>query len=562
MAVTQDYVNQLVREAAAQAGGTLSYSDVLNAARNMGIPESMVDAAMSTGVITGGQTPAPAVQAPEPVVQAPEPAQWDYNEYLDTIKKGGDYTQAIGNLAAQDPVMANNAQRIYQEIQNQQKLGTADSWAKGNTASKEAAAADFALRLAEAGVSSLGEVGQRTVETLDGEGGTYFNLEYFNKATGEPLKDWDRLSQGTNSGTKLNYRLDFTPDGIAVPYTAPKQSDWVEFREGILKPAAALFGSILIAPELSKFIGGSTGLTGPALSGATGATIGAGGTLLTGGSLEDALRNALIAGAAGYGSGMLSGQGVGGANMSAAEAADLAAGLNPDLAGDYSWLFDTPNVPIAMPSAAQGVPIVESPTDMFITGTAPINIPAIVGGATGGLLNALTSSPNLEVVSKRPVDTSVSVGGGVGGLLSSNIPTPSVTTDLPGTGQNLEVVGEKPKTTPPSVIPSMPITETPVIPPITTTPIDIPKIVSENPNISVNDLLKIITSLGTIGAGSAIGSGGGKGNVPFVPPTQTMPINTDDYYKAIQRYYNAYLPEMPRDVATPLRQWYSGAFNV
>jgi len=57
MAYSQDYVNQLVREAAAQAGGTLSYADVSNAAANLGIPASQINAAMSTGVIA-----APAVQ--------------------------------------------------------------------------------------------------------------------------------------------------------------------------------------------------------------------------------------------------------------------------------------------------------------------------------------------------------------------------------------------------------------------------------------------------------------------------------------------------------------------
>lgn len=56
MAVSQDYVNQLVREAAAQSGGTLSYADAANAAANLGIPISQVNAAMSTGVIA-----APAV---------------------------------------------------------------------------------------------------------------------------------------------------------------------------------------------------------------------------------------------------------------------------------------------------------------------------------------------------------------------------------------------------------------------------------------------------------------------------------------------------------------------
>ena len=333
--------------------------------------------------------------------------------------------------------------------------------------------------------------------------------------------------------------------------------------------AATMFGSVVGAPVVSNLLSG-LGLSGATLSGATGATIGGGGTLLTGGSLEDALKNALIAGAAGYGSGLLSGQGAGGTGMSAAEAADLAAGLDADLAGDYSWLFDTPTVPVTPTTNVPSVPVVQSPTDVLITGTAPINIPAIVGGATGSLLNTgTTTTPNIEVVSKKPTDTGI-VEGGVGGLLSTDITTSTVTTagTVPGTGETIEVVSDRPLTPPPvipyppPVIPYPPITETPVVPEITnTTSIDIPKIVSENPNITVNDLLKIITSLAGVGAAGAATSGGGR-DVSFVAPAQTMPVNTDDYYKAIQQYYNTYLPEMPRDVATPLQQWYSGTFKV
>ena len=52
----QAYVNQLVQEAATQAGGTLSYADTVNAAKNLGIPLSMINAAMAGGAITGGPT--------------------------------------------------------------------------------------------------------------------------------------------------------------------------------------------------------------------------------------------------------------------------------------------------------------------------------------------------------------------------------------------------------------------------------------------------------------------------------------------------------------------------
>jgi hypothetical protein len=66
------------------------------------------------------------------------------------------------------------------------------------------------------------------------------------------------------------------------------------------RPVLALAASVLGAPYLSNLIAGSTGLTGSALAGATGATIAGGSTALTGGSAEDTLRAALLGGGGGY----------------------------------------------------------------------------------------------------------------------------------------------------------------------------------------------------------------------------------------------------------------------
>jgi hypothetical protein len=49
---SQDWVNQLVREAATQAGGTLSFDDALRAGTNVGLTEAQLLNALSTGVIT------------------------------------------------------------------------------------------------------------------------------------------------------------------------------------------------------------------------------------------------------------------------------------------------------------------------------------------------------------------------------------------------------------------------------------------------------------------------------------------------------------------------------
>lgn len=40
-------------------------------------------------------------------------------------------------------------------------------------------------------------------------------------------------------------------------------------------------------------------------------------------------------------------------------------------------------------------------------------------------------------------------------------------------------------------------------------------------------------------------------------PANTMPTYSPDYFQQIQQYYNTYLPSSPRDVATPLQDWYT-----
>ena len=66
------------------------------------------------------------------------------------------------------------------------------------------------------------------------------------------------------------------------------------------RPVLALAASVLGAPYLSNLIAGSTGLTGSALAGATGATIAGGSTALTGGSAEETLKAALLGGGGAY----------------------------------------------------------------------------------------------------------------------------------------------------------------------------------------------------------------------------------------------------------------------
>jgi lysophospholipase L1-like esterase len=79
-------------------------------------------------------------------------------------------------------------------------------------------------------------------------------------------------------------------------------------------------------------------------------------------------------------------------------------------------------------------------------------------------------------------------------------------------------------------------------------------------SLSLSDILKALTSLSSLGLLSGGGGGGGTAATPMAPTTP-VPVGNADYYKAIQQYYNTYMPQTPRDVATPLQQWYEGKFG-
>jgi hypothetical protein len=49
--------------------------------------------------------------------------------------------------------------------------------------------------------------------------------------------------------------------------------------------------------------------------------------------------------------------------------------------------------------------------------------------------------------------------------------------------------------------------------------------------------------------------------VPAYQPADTMAQYSPEYFQQVQQYYNTYLPSTPRDVATPLQDWYSSGYT-
>jgi len=117
--------------------------------------------------------------------------------------------------------------------------------------------------------------------------------------------------------------------------------------------------------------------------------------------------------------------------------------------------------------------------------------------------------------------------------------------------------------TPILVTPTPPL---PPVPPEITKPL--PKPIN-NTNDSVFNPSDILRLLALLGGTRAIGGGGGtvSTNIGSVPPSDinigsTTPQFGPDYYAAVQQYYNAYMPETPRNVAGPLQQWYENKYGA
>lgn len=162
------------------------------------------------------------------------------------------------------------------------------------------------------------------------------------------------------------------------------------------RPVLALAASVLGAPYLSDLIAGQTGLSGSALSGATGAAIGGGSTALTGGSAEDTLKAALLAGGGAYLGGELQN-----ALYDSTAAADTAAGLNPRYGTTYDEilanLMDSPEAQQAMQDLIAGnvsAPIVDTSTADNLVITAPTST---------SVADVLSTTPTLTVTGNRPV---------------------------------------------------------------------------------------------------------------------------------------------------------------
>lgn len=238
-----------------------------------------------------------------------------------------------------------------------------------------------------------------------------------------------------------------------------------------------------------------------------------------------------------------------------------------------------PEVAAALISAATG-------QQVTVVGQtiSPQTTPETVGAATGGLLsNVVQTVP----VTGQTMAATPAVPETVGSVIGSLAPTqtvPVTSSPLAPTPEAPSVIGSVVGSMIPTTVSqptqqvtvqSKPIVEdefTPILTPPPVLPpkfeVPIPEVKINEPTklpISTSDLLKLI---GLIGAGGGAGMLGGGGTaIGSIPPSDTMLGSTTpqfgpDYYAAVQQYYNAYMPETPRNVAGPLQQWYENKYGA
>lgn len=459
------------------------------------------------------------------------------------------YTAALNQGVGLDQI-----QRVSglstQDLLKEQILSTSDSsqWSGEGWGSAEKNAADMAKILESVGITNVLDLG---VTSTDG------GQTYYNKATGEaitmPSTYGERQTGNAFGGTfagkgNTGYRVSLNEQGQPVFYTTGASSSDL----GSIAPLLAI-GGMIAAPWLSTQIGALTGLTGAGLSAATGATLGGATGLLTGGDLGDIAKGALLGGAGGYIGGSIS-EGLSGSdfagtgsnlNMAQIESGLGTPGYGYNAGAASSGLFNPAVIgsgAYTQTSYPYDYADLAAADTLQLYGQVGANPAAIEQNLVATGVDPLVAADAANQVILNPSITQADLTNylntqytGTGGIYDVNPAVTYPTSTLPGSGGLLnDVPGYvKPTTTTPTT-------------PTTTTP-------------STSDLLKLATTLGTLNAAGNIGGGGG--GAP-VNPTQGVPVNNPAYYQAIQQYYNTYMPNQPADVATPLQQWYSGAYKA
>lgn len=246
-----------------------------------------------------------------------------------------------------------------------------------------------------------------------------------------------------------------------------------------------------------------------------------------------------------------------------------------------------PSVPTAVTSPTTTTPGTVTVTGQPAATTVSSSLPGVI---SGGLLTNLTNipapaqtvtvtgQPTTTTSTTAPADTAATLlqlptnPGGVSEqvTVTGQRDLPSGVTTLPSTvtpAGTVNITGTRiPAPADDYISPIIPAVLPPLIP---TAPTTIGPTTSTTTNTSVfnpSDILRLLGLAGITAAGSRTGTGTGTGTA--VTPRSdanigsTTPQFGDEYYSAVQRYYNTFMPQTPRDVAGPLQQWYENRYGA
>ena len=310
------------------------------------------------------------------------------------------------------------------------------------------------------------------------------------------------------------------------------------------RPVLALAASVLGAPYLSNLIAGSTGLTGSALAGATGATIAGGSTALTGGSAEETLKAALLGGGGAYAGSALKDYiasmdvPVDFTNMTPEQLADATetnfindlkrAGLSNAQIDDFitnagGTAVTTP-VAVSTPVTDAGAVNVTAPSSLNnVINTIASTVPALtvtgdrqvdqqtLNAVTNQLLGNVATTPTVNVTG----DKNLTADQVINMLATTPITTSTATTTPTANIPTVNVTGNANLTTTlPSVISTLATTPLTTTPATTSTTTTADKTKETDP-LRVAQLA--LAAAGLLGAGSALSNTGTGTQFPIVP---------------------------------------------
>ena len=395
------------------------------------------------------------------------------------------------------------------------------------------------------------------------------------KKTPNRVIEGDDIQEQIDALPELMYLTRTNPDNPAIWETYnPKTGEIVDTGvfegggdRGLLaasRPVLALAASVLGAPYLSNLIAGSTGLTGSALAGATGATIAGGSTALTGGSAEETLKAALLGGGGAYAGSALNNYinsmdvPVNFNTMTPAQIADAAeanfisdlqrAGLTNTQIDDFitnSGGVTTPvTTPVATTPVAVSTPVTNGGTVAVTGSTVPslnsvlntiatlpnagtVQVAAprtpeqvnqdIINLANSQIQSNVTTPTNLQTPEQVITSSAPTTTQQVINAITAAIPTvPAVTTTTP-VPPEVQITAPKTPTTPIILPPVTPVP--PVVPPVT--PVKPPT----TPPVKETDPIKVAQL--ALAAAGLLTAGGVLSNTATPTGFDIVPVPTD-----------------------------------